>query len=1068
MRTNFSPSINIIRDVDKDFYYKPTSNSNEIYNQITKQFSSGVHSFNIVGSYGTGKSAFLLALSKHLNKEKEYFSPVNGQFNKCEKFQFLNLIGDYRSIIGAFADEFEVEETPKAILNALKITHEKLKEDNTCLIIVVDELGKFLEYSVKNNPDEELYFIQQLAEFANDKETNVLFLSTLHQNFDAYASGLSKSQRTEWEKVKGRLKELTFNEPIEQLLYLVAEFLGEEFDKFRKPEYSSKLISSIQNTGAFNLLTNVEQKFVESLYPFDLLSVMVLTKAFQQYGQNERSLFHFLSTDEKYGLHDYDSSKYPYYNLCCVYDYLQYNYYSVLSSKYNPSFFKWSLLRNSLERAEMELVENVEEAKSVIKTIGLLNLLGASASKVNDELLLNYGEVALGLKDTGAILNLLLKKKIIRYQKYNDKYKLFEGTDIDIDQLIEDKKISSDPIVDIIAELKGRFKLGIVQAKAVTYKLGTPRFWEFKISSEPITQFKPENGAIDGFVNLVFKEQTPITQIENIKGESILYGIYENTTQIKSLLQDIKVTEEAIQSISNDQVARTELDERLEYHIVALNNAINEELFSSDKKIKWYYDGELLKLSNRKLFNKQLSSICEDLFKSTPVFKNELMNKHKTSSSIHTAKKIYFKHLLESFKKPNLGFPEDKNPAEKTIYTTLLSSTGIHIDNKVYASFAKKPTDESFLPLWNASKAFLESAKLGKRSIQEFVDILRAKPFQLKDGFIEFWIGTFLFINREDFALFKDAYIPKFSSDVLELIFKEARKFQIKTFNVEGVRLELFHKYREIIQAKYEESVNNSTFKETATPFLMFYKQLPTYSKKTERLSKETLAFRAVLSKAKELEKTFFEDLPAAFGLTLSHLNESETQLEGFVDEIQKSIRELRVSLSELVLRIEKALLEVLGLTSDEFPVYLKKIKKRYSKLKTHLLLPHQNIFYNRILSNIEDKESWIKNVAHAIIGKKVEEISDKEEAKIYDKLKDAFQELDDLIELGTTELESGEEVIRIKLSGVKEKTLSKNIIITSKQKKEVSALESSISELLSKDKKINQAVLVKLLKKHM
>ncbi len=1071
MRTNFSPSINIVRDVDKDFYYVPTSNSKEIYNQIAKQFNSGVHSFNIIGSYGTGKSAFLLALSKHFNQEQNYFSPVNGQFNKCSSFKFFNLVGNFSSVIMAFAEKLKIEAEPKAILKELEVVHKKLNSKKTCLVIVVDEFGKFLEYAVKHNPDKELYFIQQLAEFANNKDTNVLFISTLHQNFDAYATGLSKPQRAEWEKVKGRLKELTFNEPIEQLLHLVTAFLSEKFNPNKRPKFNLKLVKSIQQTGAFNLLHKIEKQFVKSLYPFDLLSSMVLTRALQEYGQNERSLFHFLSTEEKYGLYDYDKEDNPYYNLSCVYDYLQYNYYSILSSKYNPSYFKWSLLRNSLDRVGLELAEQVEDAKKIVKTIGLLNILGASASNINDNLLLTYGSVALGLKDTKKIIDLLLRKKIIRYQKYNERYKLFEGTDVDIDQLIEDKKISSDVIIDIIAELKGKFKLDIFPAKAVTYKIGTPRFFKFQTSTTPIQKFEIEDRAIDGFVNLIFTEKTPLNKIKIVSGEPILYGVYQNVTQIKSLLQDIKVTEAALKDIGTDKVAKKELIERKEYHINALNNAINEELFDNETKIQWYFGGKKIKITGRKAFNKQLSLICEKIYYNTPIFHNELMNKQKPSSSIHSARKIYFKQLLENYSKPNLGFSKDKNPAEKTIYYTLLYNTGIHKEDEkgIYAYFGKEPSNESFLPLWNASKAFLESAKIGKRSVSELVDTLRAKPFYLKDGFIEFWIGTFLFIHREEFALFNKAYIPKFSTEVLELLFKYANKYQIKTFNLEGVRLELFNKYREAIQANSKEKVTNTSFKETAAPFLMFNKQLPLYTKTTNRLTKQTLTFRLIIGKAKELEKTFFEDLPAAFSLTLGDLTKKNNQLDIFVMQIQESIRELRMAFSVLVHRIEEALLEVLGIpTTTNFEDYVVTIKQRYSKLKTHLLLPHQKVFYNRILSQIEDKENWVKNVAHAVIGKKIEDITDEEEAKIYDNLKDAFQELDNLIALSQDNLNKGEEIVRITLSGIQAKPITKNIIITQKQKKAVITLEKSLAKILSKDDKINQAALIMLLKKYM
>lgn len=1066
MKLSFSPSTNILRDSNSDFYYVPTSNSKEVYEQIAGLFKSGVHSFNIVGAYGTGKSSFLVALSQHLNKKQNFFTPVNGQFNGCSEFKFIKVIGESDSLIKIFAEKLNTESEPRAILKALDFLCKDLQTKEQCLVIFIDELGKFLEYAVGNNPDKELYFIQQLAEFANKKDHNVLFVSTLHQNFNAYAAGLSKGQRQEWEKVKGRLKELTFNEPVEQLLHLVTEYLRSQFGD-KKLKYSVELTQAIKRSRAFNLLNDTNQKFIEALYPFDLLSAMVLTKALQQYGQNERSLFHFLSTDEKFGLYDYNNETDPYFNLNSVYNYLSYNYYSVLTSRYNPAYFQWNLLRNSLDRIEVELTEYVREAQKLVKTIGLLNILGNPVAKLNDDLLFNYAKIALGIDSPKEVLDLLLRKKILRYQKFNDRYKLFQGTDIDIDQLIEDKKIEVERVTDIIAELQGIFKLNIVQAKAITYEKGTPRFFKFVISDEPIINYQERDGAIDGYINLVFRERVPTKVIKTIEGEPILYGVFQKIEVIKDLLHDVRVTEEALKATSGDAVARQELEERKSHHVKALNDAINEELFDSDNSIKWYFNGNKLKINSRKAFNKQLSIICKAIYTDVPVFHNELMNKEKPSSSIHTAKRYYFEHLLEKSNKIGLGFPKDKNPAEKTIYKTLLVNTGIHIDNGVYAQFSKKPIDKSFYALWSASKAFLDSAKVGKRSIIELVEILKQKPFKLKDGFIEFWVGTFLFIHREEYALFKDTYIPKFEKEVFDLVYKESHKYYIKTFNVEGVRLELFNKYREITQNKREGKVTNTSFKETATPFLMFYKQLPAYVQNTKRLSKETLTFRDVIAKATELERTFFEDLPSSFGLSLNSLSGSNAKLTKFVQQIQDSIRELRMAFGELTNRVEDGLLDILGGEKMNFEEYTGLLRKRYKHIKMHLLLPQQKKFYTRINSQIPNRKDWLKNIVHGVIGKKLEDFSDIEEVKFFDKLKNAFQELDNLLEISKTEFEEDDDVISIKLSGIQKKVVHKNIIISVKQQKEVSKLEETIDKLLSKDTRVNQAVLAKLLQKY-
>ena len=88
------------------------------------------------------------------------------------------------------------------------------------LFIAIDEFGKILEHAAKYNPDEELYFFQKFTEFVNAPSRNIILISTLHQNFSAYARKLSQAQKNEWNKVKGRFQEVVFAEPVEHLLFL--------------------------------------------------------------------------------------------------------------------------------------------------------------------------------------------------------------------------------------------------------------------------------------------------------------------------------------------------------------------------------------------------------------------------------------------------------------------------------------------------------------------------------------------------------------------------------------------------------------------------------------------------------------------------------------------------------------------------------------------------------------------------------------------------------------------------------------------------------------------------------
>ena len=73
MTSKYNPSINILRDLNEDITYFPTQNARRVAEQIETSFISGTRVFNIIGSYGTGKSSFLWALAQTIQGKKHYF-----------------------------------------------------------------------------------------------------------------------------------------------------------------------------------------------------------------------------------------------------------------------------------------------------------------------------------------------------------------------------------------------------------------------------------------------------------------------------------------------------------------------------------------------------------------------------------------------------------------------------------------------------------------------------------------------------------------------------------------------------------------------------------------------------------------------------------------------------------------------------------------------------------------------------------------------------------------------------------------------------------------------------------
>ncbi len=1056
----YSPSINIIRDLNKNLNYIPTPNALQVYTQIAKNYTTGTHSFNIIGSYGTGKSSFLLALEHHLNGKRNYFSPLNVSFKGLKGFEFLPIVGDSVSLLSFFASKFGLtneDYSTHEVLTKIEAQYEEIKKADKGWFIAIDEFGKFLEYAASSNPEKELYFIQQLAELVNDDSKNILLVTTLHQGFNDYALGLTKTQRNEWDKVKGRLKEITFNEPVEQLLLLASERISSKKETKATSINFNELFESIAKSKTFPLNNYFNKRIAEKLLPFDILSASILTKALQRYGQNERSLFQFVDSNDYLGLEDFNSNDNPFYNISCVFDYLLYNYYSILTTKHNPDYPQWITIRSAIERAEGVLGEHIAEGTKLIKTIGLLNIFASGSGIIDDNFLVSYAKLSLGLKNAEETLDKLSRFKIVTFTKYDKRYKLLGGTDLDIEQAIANAEIET--IADIVPYLNKYFDFPYIQAKEHFYKTGCPRFFEFKISNAPYIGRVEE---LDGIINLVFSESNDVVKNIPKTGEPILYCLYNNTKDIRNLLVEIESIQYVKRQYPNDKVALRELETMLSYYHIVLNEQVFNSLYSSADKVTWMFNGEIVNIYNHKSLNQTLSKICDEVYPGTPVFKNEMVNKTKLSAAMQPARKNFFKSLVADYDKPNLGFSNDKFPPEKTIYLALLKNTGIHNVDTL-----SKPSDESFQALWKECIHFLVDARIAKLNINVLIERLQKRPLKLKQGFIDFWVPVFLFIFKDDYALFhENIFVSDINDETLFLLSKQPQEFEIKSFDISGIKLDLFNSYRAFLNIQKTESVTHVSFLELIKPFLVFYVQQPKYNIQTKRISKRAIALREAIALSKDPEKTFFEDFPQAIGIPLEKIAHNPELVKEYIDTLQNLVREIRTAYEELINRIENfILMEFIG---EELPFieYKKVLQKRFNNLKIHLLLPKQKVFYQRLMSGLDVRNAWLNSICQSVMnGKTLDMISDDEEKVLYENLRDMIGELDNLCNLAKSDIDlEKEDVFKLEITSFLKGLQRQTLRLPKGKMKEVDSLENDIKGKLSDDRTANIVLLLKLL----
>ena len=1065
MKRSFSLSANIENGFAEGAQYLVTPNAKKAISSIVNDFQTGIHSFTIIGSYGTGKSSFLLALESDLKRRVKtpYLLDANNLLGTSD-VEIMNIVGDYTELSTLLRRSLNAEDSTNSVLDELKTYYNKSQKQGKFLLIVIDEFGKVLEHAAKNNPEKELYFLQKLAEFVNVPSRQILLLTTLHQNFSAYAKGLTETQVNEWKKVKGRFKEITFVEPIEQLLYLAAKQMqGNCYNEV--PACAISLYELAKSTGyvSSDFLADTAMQ----LYPLDLFSAYAITTAIQRYGQNERSLFTFLaslgtiSTDEQV------------YNLQKVYDYVYYSFYSYLKDA-NADSMSWSSMQISIERVEGQSWDSEEQmlyAINIIKAIGLLNLFGVAGFRLSKESLAEYATLAMDIPDAQNIIEKLESKKIIRYAAYKDRVMLFEGTDVDLEAEIREAGLMVSRPVAFVDELTVFFNHRISPVKAHFYQKGTPRFFDYKLFEEP-TELVPK-GDTDGYIELIFStRKDALEEVKNFSADSehaLIFALFIDTDNIIDHLYNIKkynyLTDKVIKK--EDLVAVKEIQKLKEYEENLLNKAISDNLFSYKNRVVWIFKGEVRKVESHRDFNILLSSVCDEIYSETPVMNNELFNKHKLSGTITAARKSYLTYLIEHSTEENLGFPEDKFPPEKTIYFSLLKNTGLHQDGE----FADAPANEGFLSVWTACEDFLKSTENKARKISELIKILSTQPYKLKQGFLDFWIPTYLFIKRQDFALYdasKGAFMPEVNMEFFDLLQKHPQDFEVKKFAVDGVKLGFFNQYRRFINLGDEFTITKDSFIETIKPFLSFYARLDDYTKYTRKFDHaSTMKFRDVLAKAKDPEKAFFEDLPEALGFNQEKLKQEEFIRE-YGNVIQRAIRELRSCYSRLIDRIEERLVDGFGLQSCDYNEYVVEVRERLAHVKTYLLTDKQREFYHHVMTEYDNRTQWYQSICYTILEQRLDSLRDEQEDKLADDLVYLFRECEKYSSISQrlTDSETSDaysfDMVTNKGTNVRTQTY----ILPEKDKKRALELEEHINNILSGDNNVDVCTLLAILNK--
>lgn len=887
---------------------------------------------------------------------------------------FLRTFTDWQCELGSR----DCQIRDRDVLQALQMV---LKAANTHLVLIVDELGKNLEFAVQHQGVADLFLLQQIAELKNKGDYRIHFLGILHQSFAGYSDRLSAAEQSEWNKIQGRFADIPFQDSPSQMTRLI----GRVIDRAQ----ATPILCAVENlaqewTACLQALLTEQDLPTQALadtYPIHPIAGLVLPMLCVRYAQNDRSLFTFLTSDEPYGLTAFlaatelEGERLPTLKLHQIYDYFVESV-TGLTSRFNLQ--RWVEIQGLIEDAR----DRAPETLQVLKTIGILNLVTSTGLlRATPEL------VALALCDRPdaeeqhywrEIINSLLKKGLITYQRQLDELRIWEGSDFNVEQAIyEQLQQDRAPLADLLTKIHPRQPL-VAQRHYTT--TGTLRYFEQRYGDSRTDlaaltcSVASHDGLILYWVDRALPDEIPAQTADGKPLVVITTGLCEMLHTRAQELAALMHIQQTAPELQTDGVARREVRKRLTDASRLLDDTVVQAFDWSTGQNGCWLLGERVAIAQARAFQMALSDVCDRVYPRGIVLDSEFINRRVLTSQGAKARRVLLEAMLDAADQPRLGL-EGFGP-EVAIYYSVLEATKIHRFEDNILGFYPPPNSSGLAVLWDAIATFCLEANTEQRSLDKLYALLNAPPYGIKDGVISVILAAVLLYRSDDVGLYKDGtFIPVLGPEHFELLVKDPGRFSVKFFAIAGLRLSVFRDLEKMLrspQAKAPAGVRNPSLLMVAKPLFSFAKKLPKFTLQTQRISPEAQAVLRELQNAQEPDELLFRALPQACGFAPIEPQESPDDLDiaaAFRKRFVACLHEIQTAYEVLLTDAQKQLYAAFGIRSAEAKLR-EDLRVRAMYLRDACIEPLLKRFVLAAVDQTKSDQDWLAAVVMVVADK--------------------------------------------------------------------------------------------------
>jgi len=1126
----FARSVHLERDFSDSTalnQYVVTDRVGQLVRRFASAFSDGSteRAWRITGDYGTGKSCFALALARLCDPKTQNLPKQLSALSKA--IPIANaipvLVTGTRepisvAIIRAVTSALErsrSKKRPDVLRQAKRVLKEaspserdryaiELLESTTQFVndtkqgngvlLILDELGKSLEFATQHPDEQDITFLQTLAETASRSSDNPLVvLGILHQGFSAYADKMESNDQREWDKIGGRFEELAFDQPLEQLVSLVAGALGVKVNNIppavkRAARENMGRAIDLGWFGAVNDRTALMDQ-APSIFPLQPMLLPVLVKFFSRFGQNERSLFSFLYSADTNALrsfaeqHDVSDG---FFGIHHLYDFVRSTIGNRLHTRALSS--RWSQIESVIDSS---LGSSTEEV-AMLKTVGVLNMLDDLKLTAQEESLAAALEKTClpGKSKVGATLkSLRSKKRVLYYRGSAGGYCLWPYTSVNLElKYAEAEKVVRKDANVVDAVMENVLHRPIV-ARRHYVTTGSLRYFDlvYVKGNELESAVKTwDSDSADGVVFVPLcqttAERTRVSQSISKLGlrnrPDVLVAVPQPLSDFSGLVAEVRRWEWVstnVPELNGDKHGREEVSRQIDAAKAVLLDRINQVLdvrsFRGGRGIDWYHKGKTIALgSSRELF-RFISDICDDVFDQSPVLRNELLNRRKLSSAAAAARMRLIERILENAMEEFLGMDSSKKPPEMSMYLSALKQTKIHVKTRKGAKIViPNPSDDpcNLSPLFDCIRSKLTEKEGSRIRVSDLFADLRKRRIGARDGLHPLMLAVFCVAEAQHVAMYEDdVFLHEIGGAEFHRLAKVPESFELQYCKLSGVRSEVFNQLLNVVESDIDDSRTPDLI-DVVKPLCEFAAGLPDYSRNTTSLSKKTLAVRDALLNATEPPSLLFVNLPEACGLPRVPVRKRSAagDIRKYVRALKKSLGELRSVYPSLLAQIEKSVATAFELDTQHDKLR-KALEKRSTDLGLHITEPTLKAFCLRLADSQLGRDTWLESIGSLVIAKPPRRWHDRDVPRFEDALEELVSRFQKTATLAFAKSKNANRQ-SMRLSILQATGNEKSCVIEVPDNKQATALTRKMERLFDDNPSLAVAVASQVMLKHL